>query len=226
MTNTEQHRHGVCADTMTARLSRCPARHRGRGRTAARLVTCAMAAVACGGGIESGAAGLVAGGGEAGAAAALPDGSAGMPKSAGATAGRGGAGAEATGGVAEAHGGAAVAHVNGDPLTGALGTQQCPLSAEGGCPAGCREVEGTPVPSEPQPLAACSSPGDVVLDCAAEDTEFLDLEACYVSVRTGEVYIVGAKGLEEPMFLGWRYCTDEEIGVVQRFCPCCMGRSD
>ena len=101
-------------------------------------------------------------------------------------------------------------HINGDPVTGELGTMQCPLAPEGTCPADCTELNGRPIdPEDP-----CATTW-VVVDCSAEGAGTIDMAACSVNLRTDQVvYLPHDIGLGTSWFLGWRACTSEEYALA------------
>ncbi len=94
-------------------------------------------------------------------------------------------------------------HINGDPDTGELGPDQCPLYAEGTCPAECTAIHGRKVDLEKE----CAA-GPVVIDCTNLEG-FRDVEDCIVSIATGEVYSLPFL-VESGRFIGWEDCNESE----------------
>lgn len=106
-------------------------------------------------------------------------------------------------------------HVNGEPDTGRLGADQCPLSVDGTCPDGCTDIPGAKVDVQAECRMASS-----VVDCTTREG-FPDEVDCRVSIATGDVFSIPFLALGGEGFLGWRDCSEQDR-LVAVSAPSCQ----
>lgn len=104
--------------------------------------------------------------------------------------------------------------INGDPRTGAHGSDQCPQYEVERCPEGCQGIYGV----ELDEANDCTLPR-TLLDCSTEAV-FADESVCRVSKRTGRTYRVSVIALTSPSYDGWEACSEEVAEAVLNVDSC------